>query len=259
MVWGPGGVFALMVLINVSCSSPAPSVGPQPNPFIFSGALTYTGSLGTVDSTHNLAIEMNSSPAFRTSGAFKKSNAVNGDGYLLGMPGAGVYYLLAFFRSSIPACDVYGSSGFPIPHQGDPYFIYDGSLCGGSTPITVSAPVTLPINVSFDDSCLLNGVSGTIAYGGTSIVSSSQGIYVALYTDSAYVNLDFVAQEYLTCNSTNYSLGSLSGSTEYLQAFLDLAGTGKPAPGDPFVQYGPITPSPTLNVNLAFNDTTKFP
>jgi hypothetical protein len=176
----------------------------------------------------------------------------------MGTSGPGVFNLMAFYRSASPPCDPVLVNGFPLPHQGDPYFVYDGSSCGVSIPITVTAPGTLPINVSFGDSCRFNGVSGSVTYTGSSSVSNLKGIVVALYTDAAYTTLDSTAQEYLTCNQTPFSLGTLSGTTEYLQVFLDLAGTRSPKTGDPYIQYGAVTPSTALTVNLTFNDSTKF-
>lgn len=264
MKWTQAASSLIVLFIIVAglgaCNSQSAPSAPAPNPYTVSGTLTYSGSLGSVSNTKRIVAELNASASFTpASGDQYQQNTVNGASYSLNPFSLGTYNLIAFYGAVNLTCEPPTTGQEPTPHQGDPYYFYNGTPCATATPLTLTGAqpkVTVPI--SFDDTCLLGGVSGSLSYTGSHTVTSSNGIVVLLYKDSSYATRDNLAYDYLTCNSTSYNLASHGTSAEYLMAFLDLAGTGIPATGDPYIKFGSITPSPTLTQNLTFGDSTIY-
>ncbi len=264
MKWVQMNAFLLIlsvVAVGLSaCNSQSTPAAPAPNPYTVSGTLTYTGSLGSVSNTHRMAVELNAAASFTPkSGDQYQQNTANGAAYSLNPFSLGTYYLIAFYGAVSLPCEPLTAGQEPTPHQGDPYYFYNGTPCGTATPLTLTgAQPKVSVSISFDDTCLLGGVSGSLSYTGSHTVSATNGVVVLLYKDSGYATRDNLAYDFLTCNSTTYNLASHASSAEYLMAFLDLAGTGLPATGDPYIKFGTITPSPTLTQNLTFGDSTIY-
>ena len=261
MTWPRFFNFLFMVALVAAgisaCDSKKTPDAPVTRPYVVNGTLTYTGSLAAVSNSNHVEVVLKSTPDLNPgSDDLFVHSATNGVTYTLYPYNIGTYYLVAFMGALNEPCLPTVAGNAPTPLQGDPYYFYNGGSCGTATPLTITAgQPSASITISFDDTCLLNGVSGTVSYTGSHSVSGNNGIVVILYQDSAYTNRDTLSYNYLSCNNTTYNVGTNSGSTMYLMTFLDLAGTGLPATGDPYVKFGAITPSPTLNQNLTFSDS----
>ena len=215
------------------------------------GVMTYSGSKAVVSSTNPLVINPGPAPTFNSNlygvGTTITSNSVT---YFVS-PESRPFFVTVYLAAVTLPCDTSSS-----PRQGDPYCLFSSSCSSPTTYNGYGPGSDLFQNITFGDNCLMSGVSGTVNYTG-SYNTSTYPIVVELFKDSGYTTLDSPGYEYMNCNDTGYNLESQL-STAYLEVFVSLNGTDTIATGDPYLRYGTVTPSPTLLVNLTFNNSTIY-
>lgn len=253
----PGSLLVVLIAGLAGCpsSNNNPSSSPQQPVTVQEvyGTITYTGSKGTVGANNPLVISPCATPSFE-SGLYGVPDSVTSNGvtYVVN-PSTDPFFVTAYFAAvTLPSV----SGG--IPRQGDPYYNFVTGSCNSATTYSLYATYSdLHQDISFGDYCLMSGVSGGVTYTG-SYNTATYPVIVGLYKDSAYTTLeDNPGSLALFTNNSVYNIAS-KGTTDYLEAFVSLNGTDVITTGDPYLRYGAITPSPTLKVNLAFNDSTTY-
>ncbi len=234
---------------------------PTPAPYIIKGTVQYTG--GNSPTGKNLVV-------------YATTNISNGNGvnwsvpaqtgavsYTLNLPSTGSYIVLAFWTADSTLNN--GS-----PSVGDPYTEYTTggtAVCLGGSPttITISAPVTDTANISFGNSCELEGVSGPVTYTGVGAVNGNTNLSVQGYADSNYLT-PVAYGTGVSVNGGTYSLlDTNNASSVYIQAWLNSnscngnCGNG-PVTGDPVTNLGSFSPfnSNTTNHAITLSDANLY-
>ena len=234
-----------------NCSTPTPNTTQTITSFYVSAAVTYNGAYGPPD--NNKYIFVGLFPSTGPGGAGPLAEAVlsaNGVATLYA-PAAGSYDVLALFNRA-------GFNVNQVAHVGDPATLY-GAVCGQTVGAPIGVNPTANITMTFGDGCLVAGSSGGMNYTGSyqNSISSCIPIIIQSFADPAYsVQVD---SNKVFSNNTTYELvdfGTPTGSSLYLRAFVDLAGTQSIACGDPYIDMGQYAVSPTnTNNDINFDDT----
>jgi hypothetical protein len=227
------------------CNSPTYTctAGPTQTPAYFvTGNITYTGT-GTVSAAHPLRLY-----SYNGLGHYTLVNT-NGGPYTIGASYTGPGYLRAYYYYTdyVDFYNVgYGSySAMP----GDRY--YGAGPCPGpaapaSFAVTFTTGISPGPDIVIDDSCTFAGFYGTLSYtGNKSEVGICRQLGMEVYTDAGYTTL--FQRTYVRNSGGKYKVitNTVTSGLEpfYLRVWYDANGDTAFDAGDPYLDYGMITPT----------------
>ncbi len=238
-----------------------PTSTPTNDPYVIKGTIQYTGS----DSVAGQYLLMMGTTCINCGNGTNSSWVTTGTksvcNYTLNLPSTGNYVLFAIL-SSVPN---FNNTSPPV---GASYSFYGGACLTSGTPTTiaVSGPSTQTVNWTFGDSCVLDGIGGTISYTGVGAVNNNNGLVVDAYVDPSYSTpVPNNNEAYVTVSGGTYNLVNTSGtpSSVYLQAYYQSnqgnGGGNGPVTGDPVTNLGLVTFNSVLtNKNITLNDSYLY-
>jgi hypothetical protein len=238
-----------------------PTFSPTVDPYVIKGTIQYTGS----DSVAGQYLLMMGTTCINCGSGTNASWVTNGTksvcNYTLDLPSTGNYVIFAIL-SSVPN---FNNTSPPV---GASYSFYGGACLTSGTPTTIaiSGPTTQTVNWTFGDSCVLDGIGGTISYTGVGAVNNNNGLVVDAYLDSNYSTpVPNNNSAYVTVSGGTYNLINTSGtpSNVYLQAYYNSnqgnGGGNGPVTGDPVTNLGLVAFNTVLtNKNITLNDSYLY-
>jgi Leucine-rich repeat (LRR) protein len=238
----------------------SPTITPTPGgPFIIKGTVTYNGTKSTAGmnilvyaSTCLVCGNNNNNSAI---GQESAASAVPSGSYAVTMPGPGNYLLSAFLTAN----SSFHNSG---PNAGDSYMVYNStsntSLFGAATTIALTGTTT--INLSFTDSYLIQGVTGTISYTGPGEVNAENPLFITAYADSGYT-IPLTNGRGVTVNNSAYNQAIPTTLTQaYLQAYYaeSPGNSGAITTCDPVTDLGAVSLNPVATQGITLNGTNRY-
>ena len=214
-------------------STPTQTSTATSDPYQITGSVAYTGGKSTAG--FNVMVGAAVSIGGNTAAMTLVTPSSSGVSYTLNMPSSGTYVLYAFLTTATS----FNNGG---PNVGDSYTIYNGqTLIGTPTSISLSG-VTL-INLSFNDTNFIPGVSGSVNFTGSNPVNGNNQLFVQGYSDSGYTSpLAGGGGHGVTVNGGTYKVLNLTGvSPIYLQAYYSANGSGSLSACDPVTNLSSLS------------------
>lgn len=177
----------------------------------------------------------------------------NPGSYAISFLPAGSYYVASLY-GSVPS-----NGGPPLGTDGGFYDGGSGVTCSylNSTQVNLSSGSQSGVNLAFDNTYQIWGVTATVNYSGSETGGS---LNLGVYTDNTY-STQINGNGGMSTGSTTHiddatQSCSLSGATVYVMAWYGNNSSG-PKTGDDYFQYGPTTevnnPTSKITVNVGTN------
>ena len=217
---------------------------PTSTPYILSGSVTYMGSQngGVVNTTDYLEVAVFADSQFN-GGAIpvggstgvsllgQQMVSANGGTYSIPLTLPGPYYVMAAYNIGVTTIQGGVDDNGPIPSM--PFTLVGSSSCSPpGTSVNISA--SLPLTVS--DACPAPGLRAQATYSGNLTVSDTNRMYVDAYVAGTNFSGNYIARSYNSKSSFHYNNTIFNQSTVDLIAWVDAAGTGILANGDPVTE-----------------------